>query len=178
MDIESTLLSQHQQSKPVAIAVAQYAVGDEAHFAELMSCFLSPDYRLCQRAAYSLGFACQFAPTLIIPYLSQMIKQLERSDNPPSAIVRNTVKIFAEIDIPDHLHGSLMTHCFQYICSGEAPKAVKAYSLTILHKLSKLYPDIRSELELTIRERMDFESAAFRSRGKRILQWLVKNRNP
>ncbi|MEI9912474.1 MAG: hypothetical protein WDO71_24170 [Bacteroidota bacterium] len=48
----------------------------------------------------------------------------------------------------------------------------KAFSLTILQNLSRLYPEIRNEIKVIIEERWEHETAAFRSRAKKILKEL------
>jgi hypothetical protein len=47
--------------------------------------------------------------------------------------------------------------------------AVKAFSLGIRDNLSKQYPEILQELKTIIEDRWDAETAAFRSRAKKIL---------
>ena len=65
-----------------------------------------------------------------------------------------------------------MNLCFDYIISpGEKP-AIKAFSLTVLQHLSKQYPEIKQELKTIIEDRREFESAAFKSRAKKILKEL------
>ena len=50
--------------------------------------------------------------------------------------------------------------------------AAKAFSLTILHNLSKQYPEIKQELKTIIDDRWEYESAAFRARARKILKEL------
>ena len=76
------------------------------------------------------------------------------------------------ISIPERFHGRVMNICFNYISSPEEAVAIKAFSLTVLEHLSKQYPEIRSELKTIIEDRWDYESAAFRSRAKKILERL------
>ena len=63
-----------------------------------------------------------------------------------------------------------MDICFEYISSPTEAIAVKAFALTVLENLSQQYPEIRSELKTIIEDRWDYESAAFRSRAKKILK--------
>jgi hypothetical protein len=62
-----------------------------------------------------------------------------------------------------------MNLCFDIVQSMEEKPAVKMFSLVVLDKLSKLYPEIRAELHLIIETQMSYESLAFKSRGKKIL---------
>ena len=65
-----------------------------------------------------------------------------------------------------------MDICFNYIAAPGEAVAIKAFSLTILQNLSKQYPDIKQELKTIIEDRWDSESAAFRSRAKKIMREL------
>ena len=65
-----------------------------------------------------------------------------------------------------------MNTCFEYIHSPDEAVAVKAFALTVLENLSKQYPEIKSELKTIIEDRWDYESAAFKSRAKKILKDL------
>jgi hypothetical protein len=62
-----------------------------------------------------------------------------------------------------------MDICFRYIAFPNEAVAVKAFSLTVLQNLSKTYPEILPEIKLLIEERWDHETAAFKSRAKKIL---------
>ena len=71
-----------------------------------------------------------------------------------------------------------MNACFGFVESPSKPNAIKASSLTIIFNLSKQYPEIKQELKLIIEERWDTETAAFRSRGKKILAFFEKESTP
>jgi hypothetical protein len=62
-----------------------------------------------------------------------------------------------------------MNICFEFIASNDTAVAIKAFALTVLQHLSKEYPDIKAELKLVIEERWPYETAAFRSRARKIL---------
>lgn len=176
MDIRQTLLTPVYQSKAVAQEVANYACTDPAFFDELVQCFLSDEYRLAQRAAYSLGMAAEQQPAWMQPHLATLVAQLKRTDI-HDAVIRNAVRILQEANIPEALHGELMDVCFTFIQNRATPIAIKAFSLTVLYNLSKIYPEIANELRVIIEENMDYETPAFQSRGKKILAKL-KGRPP
>ena len=135
---------------------------------QLMECYLTREYRISQRAAWSLSYAAQHKPALIAPYLETLVKQLCRKDV-HNSVIRNSLRILQYMDVPEKLHGELMNACFDFIQSPVAPAAFKAFSLTILEKLSKHYPEIKQELQLIIKDRWEMETPAFRARGKKML---------
>ncbi|MES1217149.1 MAG: hypothetical protein ABUT20_16670, partial [Bacteroidota bacterium] len=57
-----------------------------------------------------------------------------------------------------------------YIASHDEAIAIKAFSLTVLEKLSHQYPEIKKELKLVIEDRWNYETAAFHSRARKILK--------
>ena len=175
MNIREALLKDKLHKKEQALVVTDYACSSCKHFEELMHCFLSNEYRLAQRAAWNVSWAAKKQPHLITPYIKDLIQQLPRKDV-HNAVIRNSVRILQKINIPEELHGELMDSCFNFIESNETPVAIKAFSLTILFNLSKIYPDIKNELKLLIEERWEHETVAFKQRGKQILTHLNKTK--
>ena len=167
MILRDQILKEH--SRENALSIANYACSSKQHFKELMKCFLDKEYRVAQRAAWSVSWAAIQKPKMIQPYIKELVAQLERKDV-HSAVIRNSVRVLECIEIPKKFHGTVMNACFNFIENPSTPVAIKAFSLTTLFNLSKFYPDIKQELKLIIEERWDTESAAFRARGKRILK--------
>lgn len=142
-----------------------------------MNCFLSNEYRLAQRAAWSVSRAARSKPELIKPYIKNLVAQLQRKDV-HNAVIRNSIRVLEDIEIPEEFHAEVMNACFAFIEKPSTPAAIKAFSLTALFNLSKQYPEIKQELQLIIQERIDGETAAFKSRGKNILKSIANNLNP
>lgn len=172
MNIRDELLQEH--SRKQALRIARYACGSKAHFRELMQCFLSPEYRVAQRAAWSVSWAALRQPDMIRPYIKDLVACLNRTDIHP-ALIRNSVRVLEQMSIPEKFHGELMNACFGFIETPATPAAIKAFSLTILFRLSDSYPEIRQELRLIIENRWETESPAFKSRARKILSALGKH---
>jgi hypothetical protein len=173
MNIREELLKEKIHLKTQALKISEYACSSPAHFKELMQCFLNNEYRLAQRAAWSVSWASKKKPEMIKPYIKDLVAQLKRNDV-HNAVIRNSVRILEAVEIPEKYHGEVMKACFNFIEQPAAPIAVKAFSLTTLFNLSKFYPEIKDELKLIIETNWDNETAAFRSRGKKILQAFAK----
>lgn len=167
MDLKATLLKEH--SKAQCMKVVKYVGGNKERFAALMKLFLQDEYRITQRAAWPVSYCVENHPELVTPYYKKLIDYLEKPDV-PEAIARNTVRLLQHVDIPEKHHGRVMTVCFNFIQSNEAPISVKAFSLRVLENLSKQYPEILPELKAIILERWDYESPAFKSRARKILK--------
>jgi hypothetical protein len=167
MNIREELEKEH--SKAQALRIANYAVQNKKQFRELMDCYTDTDYRLSQRAAWSVSWAARNKPVMIAPYIGVLVKRLQEPRVHP-AVIRNAVRVLELVDLPELYHGEIMNTCFDFIQDPATPAAIKAFSLTILDRLSVTYPAIKPELCLIIEERWDTETAAFRSRGRKILK--------
>jgi hypothetical protein len=169
MNLRQTILKEH--SKAQANKIITWIGSDQKRFDELFSLFLNDEYRVVQRAAWPLSYCVINHPQLIRKHFSKLIKNL-RKPKLGDAVKRNTVRLLQHIPIPEKFHGELMSVCFDYISDLQEKAAVKAFSLTILQNLCQQYPEIKDELKTVIEDRWDYETAAFRSRAKKILSGL------
>ena len=63
-----------------------------------------------------------------------------------------------------------MNICFTYLGSPAEPVAVKAFSLAVLGRLAADYPEIVPEIKLLIEDQLPHQTAAFKSRAKKLLK--------
>jgi hypothetical protein len=173
MNLKETLLEEH--SKKQCNKIVNWIGEDNNKFKELIQLFLNGEYRVVQRAAWPMSYCAKEHPEWINSYFPDFLDRLEKKDA-HDAVRRNIVRVFQDINIPRKYHGRIMNCCFEFIQSNEIAIAIKAFSLTILENLSKQYPDIIPELILIIEERWGIETAAFRSRAKKILSKRQPNK--
>jgi hypothetical protein len=169
LDLKDEILKLH--SKVHALKIAAYACSSARHFKELMKCFMSDDYRLAQRAAWSVSWAARKKPVMIRPYVKDLVTVLEKKEV-HDAVIRNSLRVLEDVDIPAEHHGVIINACFNFLEKPGYPLAFKVYSMTIIAKLSAIYPEIKQELKLIIEENLDNGTPAFKSRGKKILNSL------
>ena len=168
MNIREELLKYQIQSKEQALRIAEFAASSEENFTELMDCFLSSNVKLAQRAAWSVSWAAIKNPVIVRPHVGVLVNQLTKTDI-HNAVVRNSIRILQDLEIPAAFHGELLSACFDFIQKRNTAIAIKAFSLNVLFNLSKIYPEIRNELRMIILQNIDYETAAFKSRAKKIL---------
>ena len=166
MYLEKLLAEEH--SKRQCDRIVKYIGKDKDRFAELMRLFFKGEYRITQRAAWPLSNIVQLHPGLITPYFKPLLDNLDKKDL-HVAVVRNTIRLLQDVDIPEKYHGRVMSRCFEYVGSPGTPIAVKAFALTVLSNLSVKYPEIRDELKLLIADQWEHATPAFRSRASKIL---------
>lgn len=164
MQLRSEILKEH--SKAQTQKIIDWVGHSQERFDALVQLFLGDEYRVTQRAAWPLSYIAIEHPSLAKKHLPVFIKLL---GNPKlhKAVRRNVVRLLQFVEIPEELHGELMNYCFDFIADVNEAAAVKAFSLTILEKLSKQYPEIQSEIKTIVQERWDYETPAFHARARK-----------
>jgi hypothetical protein len=173
MSIDIYQLLKEEHSKKQTDRIVRYIGSDKDRFAVLIGLFFEGEYRITQRAAWPLSYCVRACPGLIRPYFKQLLDNLQR----PAihvAVVRNTVRLLQDVEIPKKFQGRVMNICFDLIQDPETPVAIKAFSLTILSHLTGDYPEIGGELKLIIEDQWEHSTPAFRSRAKAALKAMEK----
>lgn len=171
MDLKTELLREHSYENSEKIA---WDIMENPHnLNDLFELFWADDYRITQRATWAIIIITEWKPKLIKPFVEQMILRLKKEDINDS-IKRNTVRILAEFPIPLHMEGEITEICFGYLNNPSEAIAIKVFSMTILERMVEKHPELKAELIYAIETGMEFGSAGYRSRGRKILGRLKK----
>ena len=169
MDLRKELLKEH--NKQHTHKIADYVGDSPIRFKALIDLFLSDSYRLAQRAAWPLMYCSEAHPSLVIPYLPKLLKMLQQPEL-NDTLKRNIIRSLQFTDIPKKHQGLVADSCFTLLADPKEAIAVRVFSMTVLANLAKEQPDLRKELKIIIEDQMPYASAAFISRGRKILKWL------
>lgn len=167
MELQNEILKEH--SKEQCNKIVQWVGNNEERFNELFHLFITGEYRVAQRAAWPLSYCAIAHPELMNGNFDKLLSNLKKA-NLHDAIKRNTVRLLDAIEIPVKYEGRIMEICFTYLESPGEAVAVKAFSIGILGKLAKKYPEIIPEIKLMIEEQLPHQSAAFKSRSKAFMK--------
>lgn len=168
MDLREELSK--KQGKAWVENIVAWIGTDAKRFKELMLYFLEGDYVTVQRASWPIGIIGERQPQLILPYLPVMIKRMHDKDV-HVAVKRNVVRALQYADIPEAVHADVMNICFDFLADPRETVAVRCFSMTVIDNLSKIYPDIKQELNSIIEEQLQHETTAgFKSRAMKILR--------
>ena len=171
MNLKEEILKEH--SKKQTLKIANYIGNDKKRFAELMHLFFANQYRVTQRAAWIVSNCFQKYPELLNTYLKPMIKNLEK-ENLHDAVKRNTLRILQFVSISKDLQGIAFQNCMNLFLLPDEAIAVKVFAMTVMANICKQEPELKNELILVIEEQMPYGSAAYKSRGTKILKLLNK----
>ncbi len=162
-------------SKENSLKVIDYIGEDQQKFGELMDCFFmqTKDYRVPQRAAHVVSLTFDKRPELLIPYIPKLIQELTRKTL-RNSLKRNILRIlqFCEIDEKDR--GIVYDRTFELMSNPQEEIAVRAFSMTVLYKISQFYPELKPELKSAILYVLEepCSSPGVRSRGNNLLKKL------
>ncbi len=169
MNFREALSKEH--SKTLAQQIADISAKNPEKLAELMSCFFDEDIRICQRSSWSVGLLGVKHSDLLIPFVRPMLDGL---DNPKhDAIVRNTLRVLEEMDIPEDYEGEIFEKAFNYVVSTKYAVAIRAFSIALVAKIAVKYPALKEEVLAEFITQQEYaEKAAIRFRLKKYIKLL------
>ena len=171
MTIKEALLNEHSKAQCMAIKTEVLKNADKMN--DLMKCFFSKDERLGQRAAWPVSYIAIEKPNLIYPYLSNMVHVLDKPHH--DAVLRNTVRILSNIQIPKDLEGEVYEKCFNFLIQPKLAIAIRVFSMTVCTNIALKYPELKDELINTIKLFYKPDAKpAYISRAKKCLTLLAK----
>ncbi len=171
MELQAIL--SERPSKEKIRSIAEKIGGDADQFAEIVQLMLANKTVVSQYAAWLLDHCVTKRPFLIQPHLASLISILKKPKL-QKGIFRAAVKTLSHADIPESLQGLALQHCFDLLLDPASEAAVKVFSMQAVFNISKNEPDLLRELQMVIEEGMEYGSAGYRSRGRRILGEIGK----
>lgn len=171
MDMEEHIKSGHNKNLNQELNI--YVGHSQERFDELMQYVLHDEYRLCQRASWTLGKVCETRPWLMEKWLPEILKALEKPKH--DALIRNVVRAFQGMDeLPEEYEGEIFEKCFNYLLDPSYAVAIKAFSMTVCRKVAMKYPDLKPELIEVINDVLVNGSSGILSRGRKEIYLLSK----
>lgn len=154
--------------------VAQACI-DSPEMLELLIKIISKgNGRPAQLAAWVLAKVTDLNADVVSKYFKTLLNLI--NDSTSSSVKRNVIRVFMHIELPEDDHGLLLDSCFKTLNNRDYSIAERAFSLHVLGKYVKIYPELSNELIPIIEEGMPHETAAFRSIGRKILKKIRKGK--
>lgn len=167
MDLRNQILKEH--SKTNCQKIIDWVGNDTSRFNQLFHLFLNDDTRVTQRAAWPMCYCAIAYPGLMDDNFEKLFENLNKKGI-HNVIKRNSVRLLQHITIPSQHEGTVMNLCFQYVESPNEAVAIKAFSLTILGKLAKKYPEIIPEIKMLIESQTAHQTPAFKNRASKLFR--------
>lgn len=170
MDLREALLYGH--SKVQKNAIADYIGGSKELFGALWEEIKSGEEPLPQRAAWALEECVSRQPELFDDIMEEAIALLPGTHH--DAFYRNITKILSQREIPEKYQGILFDLAINWMLDPTKAVAIKAHCMTLAFNIAMPIPELREELAIVLKDQMEFNSAGFCSRGRKILKSLEK----
>lgn len=122
------------------------------------------------RAGWVMEKLADIEPRLLIPYHLRLVTILKKTK--VNGLRRHLTRILGSYPSKACEDGELVDLCLEWIYLPKIPVAVKANAMTLMLELCKIYPDLRPELKLAIESGFDSATPGYKSRAKKILQYL------
>jgi hypothetical protein len=166
MNIREALAAEH--SKRQTLKIVKYIGQDPLRFKELMTVFLSDEYRPVQRASWAVNCCVEKYPELAAPYFSKLIGILKR-DDVHSGAHRNILRMFQFVDIPKRYSGRAYDICTRFLDDASRPVAVRVFALSVAAKIANGEQSLLDELKLLAGKHIPHATVALKTRARRVL---------
>ena len=170
MDLKKSL--ELGQSGKKTIEIVDYVDGSHKRFKQLVEVFMEGPYRVTQRASRALTYCIKYWPYLVDPQLKILLKCLEKTVV-PNAVTRNILRLLQFVEIPKRHQGTVADLCFRFLRDRKVAVAIRAFSMTVLTHIARENPELETEIKLILEDQMPHGSAAFKSRGSKVLKELA-----
>jgi hypothetical protein len=146
-------------------------------FEEVVYLSLNENTKFALRASRVLHFCSIKRPDLIEPYLSEFLNALKNNQN--DSIRGNFLSIFYKIELPydEDFLCELTQICFELLNGQRERESLAVYSIDVLCKICKFYPELKNELIQNLQSLIPHKKAAFQCRANRALDILRKTKS-
>jgi hypothetical protein len=173
MELIDLLLQEH--SKAQVLRIVSFIGDDRSRFDELVNLFLKGEYRITQRAAWSLSYCAEAHPEWMQDYWEQFLDYCQTDVH--DAVKRNVLRILQNHTLADELCGRVVNWCFEILANPAEPVAIRVFAMSSAYNHCVKYPELALELRYLIESHLIDEKPAFISRGKKVLQKIDKMLN-
>jgi hypothetical protein len=161
-------------SRMIADILTTDILDDQNRFDEMFELSLREEYPLSMRAARIIELSTFKYKRLVLPHLDELINAIENSKI--DGVRRSFLKILAELPIvlDDNAQGRLVDMAFSYIGDNKEAIAIRAFSLDLLVKTCRNYPELNNELIYILEEMTKASSVGLQTKSRKILALLKK----
>lgn len=167
------------------LRVSNTVVNNKALFLPILELVFACDDKISIKAASVLEYVCMEKLNWMVPHLDYFCENIHRVQfdsaiRPVAKICELLAKAYSSKKGPD-LSAEIKEYHIARIIEvgfdwliGTQKVAAKAYTMEMLFLFGKKRDWIHEELKLIIEQNISKESAAYKARGKKILDWINK----
>ncbi|HRO07744.1 MAG TPA: hypothetical protein PK611_10075 [Saprospiraceae bacterium] len=161
---------EYRLSKTQIRAASDYMIQNPDKLSDILDFLLDDNIQIVQNAAWILGKAGQIPSDILAIHFDRIIHILDRPKHP--SVTRNIIRILQLTEIPEQYQGLIYDRCFNYIINPNVPTAIRAFSITVCHHIARYHPELKTELQITLKDIYQDGSPGIKSRIKNTLKHL------
>ena len=172
MELKERLLSFSSFGKKEGELVAKELIKTTPNLESLVALFVQKqdNVHVIQRAAWVFSKCIDIEVELVKPHIGILLDNL--NNTPSDAVKRNTLRVLQNVELPEEHWDQAVDKCFAYLEDRKEAVAIQVFAMTILANIVSHYPELKNELKILLEDRMEYGSAGFQSRAKKILKQL------
>ena len=151
--------------------ILKHILENPESLAELIEIYLSEDLMTSHRAAYTLTILSEKYEQFIIPHAQRIYNHMLTP--PHDAALRNGLRFFKTMDIPEDLEGPIFDYCYKLFGIIKSPISIRVYSATVLFNIAQKYPELREELTTYFDEYKETGSPVFKRSMEKMISKLT-----
>ena len=151
--------------------LARKIISEKIDLRELLY-LLDSDKIIATHFIWLVGHICELSPETVFPAVKDLF--LYRGKTQITNYDRSIAKMFMYCGVPEEIEGEATTLMFEWILSPDVIVSTKNYSSIALYNLTIKYPELKSELVLTIQDQIDKNSISFKLTAGKVLNNLLK----
>ena len=145
---------------------AKKIISEQIDLCELVY-ILDSEKKIATHFVWLVGYICELSPETVFPAIKYFF--LHRKKTQIKNYDRSLAKMFMYCGIPEEIEGEATTLMFEWILSPDVIVSTKNYSAIALYNLTLKYPELKSELILTIQNQLDKNSISFNQTASKVL---------
>jgi hypothetical protein len=147
---------------------AQYLVRNPEEIVLVIQAMNNSKATIAWRAGWVLDHFERHDKNALLPYLNKLTEIM--LNTPHQGVQRHLTRILSHAPASELEDGRLVDACFNWLMDSKTPIAVKVNAMEIIANLCATYPELGQELKTVIYDGYDNGTAAFKSRGRKILE--------
>jgi len=174
--IEAILL--HGQSRNTIDEAVKWVGKDPERFEVLVKLISKhPEKAVKSRSAWALSYLAETNEEWLTPYWKDFVNLLV-DPGTPHPVKRNLLRFMQEVKIPEKHHAAVINRSIEILNDPNEDIAIRAFAITVVFNLVKVYPEMAMELKLSIELILPYASPGLKNRAEKTLMQLGKIISP
>ncbi len=149
-------------------------VVNEGRIEELLSLMVNATDRYAQKAAWVLNHVVHLQPKLLQLHASLLVNILQQDNH--VGVRRSIFQALEQLTFNEDQTSFLVEESFAALTNEKESIAVQVYAMSLLFNLCQPFPELLSELRQTISFKLHEKSPGYKSRAKKIIEKINRQR--